>query len=920
MGYRILPVLLCITGTLTAQQVAQPASTQNMADVREIESLKTSSIQVSIKAGKDATGKDILVAENRTKTPPPGLDYVITVSGTARPPLPPPLCVPANVQLSLCPAPNVTSALCLPAGQALVACDLLNTRRAPCDASTPPKPEDGRMTLYKAQADASDPTKVDANALPTLVIENEANVPVQMIHVEIPESTDPIEREKELTAAADKCRMHVREMVGNLLDACSDGDSRTLCQEVRKLYEDCACEKEVHSTRRTIAPGATITIPFPAHAYYDFRDTGTHSTLADVRVNFTAVTTQVVVPPPNPHEDVRPAENALRYLAAVVPLDNTGVANYRYLNPRNPACIGCTGTVADATRIARTVAFVNRTVDRFFVVSIAVDKNVSNTLAEAGAGGCQFDKECTISTQVAPQSVGVFDEDILAAIPITQVMKFEVSFFDETDKPANPAAYLSKAPAATKKDTKGDTVTEPADKIEFHPVGRFATATDPFLLKGTDVTPCGLDHQDGCFDYAGERRHHYTGSARLEVTANLGNRADATLNLTYKDSDLGGKDENRLTANQFQVNIYSLNGIIFQVGKFTFVEAANKLAINEKGDGYRWVAPIPFGERRIYGSIAHVITRESEEGVSNEQNRDNHDWVGQLKGIPLASDDPEARFVLFRTMDLVYLDGEDRSTSTKRRYRTYGGEAFFSRANIGCHDDIAHCAAIGEPGKSFRNWGNIGGSVAWFSSRRSVPGSAEKAEGTIGLITLTWTPLIRRTKGNTAFEAIHAISAFYGRGSKDNPDTTQDEAYVGETASFAPDTIFLSSLPAALDSATRFTIGKSLRNKEYVGLQYTNTAFSPLAWLAVNVFRIAETEIRSRATTVKLHDYRFRSPTFTGTSKTDAARELDLDFTVEAPRGIKVTVGGAYLRPGSGLESVLRHNMWVVTSNVSFKL
>jgi hypothetical protein len=91
---------------------------------------------------------------------------------------------------------------------------------------------------------------------------------------------------------------------------------------------------------------------------------------------------------------------------AVVPLDNVGVASWVYLNPRAPACLTCDG------RAMPSLAFVNRTSDRSFTVSIEFPAEVSPKVK-----GCEVGKPCKFSNTVTPNNSIVIDADLLSLIP-----------------------------------------------------------------------------------------------------------------------------------------------------------------------------------------------------------------------------------------------------------------------------------------------------------------------------------------------------------------------------------------------------------------------------------------------------------------------------------------------------------------------
>src|SRR5205807_1395733 len=108
----------------------------------------------------------------------------------------------------------------------------------------------------------------------------------------------------------------------------------------------------------------------------------------------------------------------------------------------------------------------------------------------------------------------------------------------------------------------------------------------------------------------------------------------------------------------------------------------------------------------------------------------------------------------------------------------------------------------------------------------------------------------------------------------------------------------------------------SLSNKIYTGIQYTENSFSPVVWLAEHIFHFDPALVLSRATILRVHDYRFLESV---NGSKQAAREVDLDFQTESPKGINVTMGAARLWPGAGTRPLVPKQMWLLTMNVSLK-
>ncbi|HYR27172.1 MAG TPA: hypothetical protein VEU30_01825, partial [Thermoanaerobaculia bacterium] len=68
------------------------------------------------------------------------------------------------------------------------------------------------------------------------------------------------------------------------------------------------------------------------------------------------------------------------------------------------------------------------------------------------------------------------------------------------------------------------------------------------------------------------------------------------------------------------------------------------------------------------------------------------------------------------------------------------------------------------------------------------------------------------------------------------------------------------------------------------------------------------------STTVRYHNYRLREPV---DDERGAGHEFDLEFMIEAPKGVKVTVGGGWYVPGMAVIGFVDRNLWSAYSNVS---
>lgn len=626
---------------------------------------------------------------------------------------------------------------------------------------------------------------------------------------------------------------------------------------------------------------------------------------------------------------------------AVVPLDDTGVGSWVYLNPRNPACLTCSNPSLPA------VAFVNRTTDRVFSVSIELPAAVQP--AAPPGDRCVPDKPCKISRIVQPSTPAVFEPGLLALVPEGTLLKFQVAFFDETDKPSNPFAYLR---VSVK-------VNEPASELQTGFVAAVGGSLDPFISPSgapdtfvdaetknpdgsvTPEKPDGIDDKTGyipCYLpyskdgepalcagkrlYTGKYARHYTALARIELSRALGSRADFNAVVNYRTSDLGIDDGNVVKLSEYGVNVYGFNTLSLRFGRTTWANPAGGIAIFEKGDGYRFAYK--------YFSLAHIIKRESDKPPANHDNDDHSSIVGQMKAFPIRFG--ETRLLRgLKLADVTAVYGEDKRT---HKYRTYGGEVFYAYTNLGCErkgrnlpeaeadDAIAECMLPLAPGEKRRNWGTIAGSIGAFMSTKHSTVSTftgpRHGEGWVGLATATWTPTTQINASGVT-EAVRSYQLQFGKGSSDDPATPGTrEDYIGESGSFSASTLLMSTFLSKIDTKDHVIIGPSLANKTLIGAQVVWNTWSPLVPVA-RAFGV-EDDVVGRSMTIRVRQYTFGRPVYAGVSGRDAVREYSAEFFIEVPRGVKVTLGGSYMQTGKALEPVLADDAWVIVSSISLRI
>jgi len=593
---------------------------------------------------------------------------------------------------------------------------------------------------------------------------------------------------------------------------------------------------------------------------------------------------------------------------AVIPLDNTGVASWVYLNPMNPACLTCDG------KGIRPLALENRTSDRAFSVSVEFPAEVSSELL---GDGCKLNKPCKISRTIQPNNATVIDSRVLANVPEGTLLKFDVTFFDETDKPSNPAAYLR----ITEK------VEDPPASAQSTFVAKLAGVVDPF----TDALPDKFQDQNGdgvddvtgfkpCYAlaspdkyskdaepvlcagnrvYSGPHARHYTALARIDLSKPLGRRADISASVNYRTSDFGVDDGNVAKLSEYNVNVYGSNALFLRFGRTTWASPASGIAIFEKGDGYRFAYK--------YLSLTHVIKRESANSVADRANKDSRSIILQVKSFPINRWGGRPTNLPFfrglKLLDVTAVRGEDKLS---RVYTTIGGEIFYTYRSPTEHPAL----------------GTLGGSVAAFRSARNdtaptITGTRH-GEGWVGLATATWTEKMRDTRSGGR-EPVRTYTFQFGKGSSDRPGTTtRSEDYVGEAAAFSGDTLLMGTFTGKINAKGNVIIGPSLSNKTFLGLQAVDNTFSLLE-LVADALHVGG-DVNSRSTTLRIRQIRFGRPVYADTNSRDAATEYSLDFGIEVPKGIRFTIGGAYMHSGKAIGRVITSDPWVVTSGISLSL
>ncbi len=664
----------------------------------------------------------------------------------------------------------------------------------------------------------------------------------------------------------------------------------------------CGTAKPILFPDRQLEPGERASVSFPPESLgkppYHFIVEGENGEVYEVTVANGGAACTDLIPETTTVEEV-----------VVIPLDNTGVASWLYLNPINPACMTCDNSAM------RPLAFENRTSDRSFSVSIDFPAAVSPALF---GEGCKIDKVCKISRTIPPNNATIFDKNVLELVPKGTLLKFKVAFSDEVDKVSNATAYLRVSSAD---------IEDPPDALDTKFATKLGAALDPFIAavpdKFTDVDANGLDDVTGfkpCYPpatpdkfakdaepalcvgnrvYGGKYARHYTGLARIDLAKTLGRRADISASVNYRTSDFGVDDGNVVKLSEYGINVFGTNGIHFRFGRTTWANPANSISIFEKGDGYRF--------NYKYGSITHVVKRESAKSLADADNDDSRSIIGQLKSIPLNRWRGKPSNVPFfrglKLLDVTAVRGEDKLSHV---YRTLGAEVFYT---------------FRSPEK-YPWLGTLTGSAAAFKSSRHATTTTvilpRHGEGWVGLFTATWIGKTQKAPAG-GFEPVRSYTVQFGKGSSDDTDTEdKSEDYIGEAPTFSGDTLLMSTFASKINAKGNTILQPSLANKRYLGLQIVDNTWSPLEELA-KAFRV-EAAVNSKSTTLRIRQYKFGRPVYATTESRDAVSEFSVEFAIEVPKGVRVTAGTGYMHTGKGIEPVIENDAWVVSAGVSLTL
>ncbi len=494
------------------------------------------------------------------------------------------------------------------------------------------------------------------------------------------------------------------------------------------------------------------------------------------------------------------------------------------------------------------------------------------------------------------------------------VLEVKVEFFDERNIVSNNTAYLrvksrivepENATSWKLSGTVGSSVRPEVDRNLSDGLGGFFTTEEPY--------------DDG-------RNRGFNASAKLVLSQQLGSLARARVVGQFKNGDFGESDSSGdFKVPEYEISVFGRQGISLHYGKMNFASPASNIALREVGEGF---------ELRYRGlSLAHLVKRESLSGVADDANDDTDVTLGTFRFKPF-------RTGPLRFVQATFLDGESHEKDrTAYDHQTFGAEAFLGWL-------------LGE--KQEPPW-SATARLAYFDSDREVkrveaastPGGDGEEELPASFVTVpegsgaTWLMDLSLTrlaalKPGKAPKAARTFSLVMAAGDGDDPNTPEDEGFIGETNAFSPDLLFLSSLAGSLrdplveipsseeGGESTFRLGTSvirsgLSNKRYLGGRYVERkragSFSPLHGLAY-LLGVGD-EIFSEAFTLSVHLYRLDYPIF---GSSDAGREIDLKWEIEVPKGVKASLEAGIYSPGDATEPFFLEDAFIIKTGLSITL
>ncbi len=489
--------------------------------------------------------------------------------------------------------------------------------------------------------------------------------------------------------------------------------------------------------------------------------------------------------------------------------------------------------------------------------------------------------DCKLTLQVQPGSTNEITwKDVKAAASPEGFASFSVSAANEADIVPFSTGYLATS----------EKPTESASATSWEFAGSIGAGRAPELVPDpadTDVKVFSVETP-----YAGQELRTVPGSANFKLTQTLGNRALGTATLAFKSGNLGddGGDTGTVKVTDYRIATFGDNGLQLVFGKY---QAIDTRPLQERGEGFE------LGYRNL--SLGYVIKRESLAGKADDGDQDHRLVFAKALNLALGGDEG-----LLARLNVVAAMGEDEKPEQARRYWTIDAKFLFASPNLGLTGDLEvfHSERTSEGAASTVTDGRGNGGVLTVNFNKTLGSLPDGAAKTA----------LKKTLGSNT--TIRSVGVQVGYGSSDDPGTARDESYLGESAGFKPDKIFLASFAGKIgEGESTVLVPPGLANKLYTGITYTENTISPLAALA-RWFGLQD-KINSRSSVLKLHHYRFDEPVL---GSRNAGNEFGIDFNVEVPQGITTSLGMGWFFAGDALEDVFDEEPWVISAAVKVTL
>ena len=616
----------------------------------------------------------------------------------------------------------------------------------------------------------------------------------------------------------------------------------------------------------------------------------------------------------------------------VVRLDRTGVASAPFLNPRWPPYLGPAGRGEDPSpwQDAALLVFSNQAGAEQFLVSFAgiSDKNRWAFMAAGLELTDCHEGKCKATIIVPPGSKGEKKipvrllRDAYVKDGAAKVTGFSVSLFHDETQLANAHGYFSLVPFSRLIEDEGGTKWSAAVSADF------GWTPD---LSDLQATP-----DDDPIISAGTRRGaaddvKFDGSARIALEQSLGAAANGVFELRVKNGALG--TDAKVTPTQYRLNIFGVRGARFSGGLFKVAEPSEAIALSEAGEN--------IGVHYSFLDVNHLIRKyvprlrkDALDFKDAQADRNHSATLLQLRGVPGLTWSRAQ-------VDIYGLYGRKHATRCVELQNGRCPEQADASADFIDSDEKP---LVFRMNQSYWTWGTevgviihegLTGTAALYRSRLSNKGRpvgatallTDAGDGVAGLGTVVWTSYGKNERANEETHLLDAKPARFtlrgqlGAGSADDPATADhNEAYVGETAAFAPDELFLSVLAPAIRTSSG-PLGSGLANKMYGGLLFSTPRWSPLSGFA-HLMRVPSTDVDAVSTTLKPHEYWLRSAT------ADAAKhlgtEVDAEFSIDAPAGVSYSVVLGSFWPGAaiagGSTPVIHGTQWTATMHLTVKM